>query len=259
MTYLQGKVVWVTGASSGIGRGVAIELVRRGAKVALTSRSSAELQALQLEISNLGGESLVCVADVTNQENLLSAVEKIRNSFGPIDVVVANAGTHIESHPEIEFKTDDYLKLMDINFGGMLRTFGAVVPEMLKQNKGHLVGVASLAGYRGLPRAAAYGASKAAMIHFLESARHHLEKKNIAVTIVCPGFVRTPLTDKNTFDMPFITDVQKAAKIICDGIERKADCVTFPFPFNWIISLVRLLPAFLFKPLARFVDKRAQT
>ncbi|MCB0353240.1 MAG: SDR family NAD(P)-dependent oxidoreductase [Bdellovibrionales bacterium] len=254
---MRDKRVWLTGASSGIGEGLALELARRGARVALTARSEESLAQLCDRIKKGGGDAVVCAGDVTDTVSLKRAYSALKESFGGADIVIANAGTHFETWPEREFLPDQYLDLMNINYGGMLRTFGVVLPEMTEAKKGHLVGVASLAGYRGLPRAAAYGASKAAMILFLESMRFHLESVNVAVTTVCPGFVKTPLTDKNTFSMPFLTDVESAARIICDGIERKKECITFPFPFNWFMSLVRILPNFLFKPLARAAQRKA--
>jgi short-subunit dehydrogenase len=120
---------------------------------------------------------------------------------------------------------------------------------MLLRGGGRLAPVASLAGYRGLPRAAAYGASKSALIHFLESIRFHLLPKGITISIVNPGFVKTPLTDKNDFFMPFLISSERAAKIICDGIERGKRTIAFPFPFSWIVGLGKFLPAPLYEKI----------
>lgn len=255
MTSLKEKTVWLTGASSGIGRALAVELARRGARLGLTSRSAETLDEVRSEVESAGGSAVVAPADVKDPEALKEAVSAVTEKFGALDMVIANAGTHIESWPEREFRAEEYLDLMEINYGGMLRTIEAALPAM--REPGRVVGVASLAGYRGLPRAAAYGASKSAMIHFLESTRFHLERRNIAVTIVNPGFVKTPLTDKNDFHMPFLTDADVSARIICDGLERGKDKIAFPRPFNWFLESVRILPSFLYNPLVKFLDKRA--
>ena len=144
------------------------------------------------------------------------------------------------------------MSIMQLNFGGMLYCIEAVLPGMLERKKGWIAPIASLAGYRGLPRAAAYGASKSAMIHFLESIRFHLKSKGITISIVNPGFVKSPLTDKNDFYMPFLVSASRSAEIICNGIERGKREVAFPFPFNWILKVARMLPDPIYE---RIVDR----
>jgi short-subunit dehydrogenase len=246
-----GKRVWLTGAGTGIGRAVALELAARGAICCLTARSEASLQSLRGEIESRGGKALVFTGDVTDANRMKAIAAEIEIQLGGVDILIANAGTHLFTKPE-QFDSCEYLMLMDLNYGGMLRCIEAVLPSMLKRGSGHLVGVASLAGFRGVPRAAAYGASKAAMINFLESLRFHLAPRNINVTIVNPGFVKTPLTDKNDFHMPFIVEPERAAKIICSGIARARDEISFPVPFNWAIKLMRILPYPIYK---RIMDK----
>ncbi|MGJ8637499.1 MAG: SDR family NAD(P)-dependent oxidoreductase [Phycisphaerales bacterium] len=240
-TSLQGKRIWLTGASLGIGRSVAHELAARGASVALTARNEEALDSVRHEVEDLGGKALVMPGDVTDLERMKAIVSEVQTEWGGIDILIANAGTHIESDP-LEFDTDEYLKLMDINYGGALRCIEAVIPGMLERNSGRIVGVASLAGLRGMPTAAAYSASKGAMINFMQSIRYHLQDRNIGITIVNPGFVRTPLTDKNDFHMPFLIEPEKAARIICSAIARGRSEVSFPFPFSWTIRLLRVLP-----------------
>jgi short-subunit dehydrogenase len=172
----------------------------------------------------------------------------IETAWGAIDLVIPNAGTHIFTVPE-DFNSQEYMSLMQVNFGGMLHCIEAVLPSMLMRGKGTIAPIASLAGYRGLPRAAAYGASKAAMIHFLESIRFHLKPRGLTICIVNPGFVKTPLTDKNDFRMPFLVDAPHAARIICDGIERGKREIAFPFPFNWVLKIARMLPDPLYELL----------
>ena len=239
---LQGKCVWLTGASSGIGESLAYELAQRGAKVALTARRADLLDQIVGKIRANGGEAYSFPGDVLNLEEMKALVDTIESKVGPIDVAIPNAGTHLFSKPE-QFNSAEYLSIMQLNFGGVLHCLEAVIPRMLQRGRGSLAPVASLAGYRGLPRAAAYGASKSALIHFLESIRFHLKPKGLTISIVNPGFVKTPLTDKNDFFMPFLISSEKAAKIICDGIERGKRAIAFPSPFSWIVGLGRFLPA----------------
>ena len=243
-----GKRVWLTGASQGIGRAVALELASQGATCALTSRDEEKLQALGAEVVQRGGKVLLLSGDVTDLDRMNAIADEIEAKLGGIDILIANAGTHRFTKPEA-FDSKEYLTLMDLNYGGMLRCIEAVLPAMLKRGSGHIVGVASLAGFRGVPRAGAYGASKAAAINFLESLRFHLVPKGIDVTVVNPGFVRTPLTDKNDFKMPFLTEPDRAAKIICSGIARRKNDVSFPIPFSWIVKTLRILPLWLYNAI----------
>lgn len=245
---LQNACVWLTGASSGIGEALAHELVKRGARVALTARRAEVLEQLAAEIRRSGGDVQCFPGDVQNLEQMKVIVGEIEQRMGPIDLAIPNAGTHIFTVPE-EFNSKEYINLMNLNFGGTLHCVEAVLPGMLRRGHGALAPVASLAGYRGLPRAAAYGASKSAMIHFFESVRFHLVRKGIVISIVNPGFVKTPLTDRNDFKMPFLVDATRAARIICDGIERGKREIAFPFPFNIVLKIARILPAPLYETL----------
>jgi short-subunit dehydrogenase len=243
---LKGACVWLTGASSGIGEALAFELVRRGARVAITARRGDLLSGIVEKIRQQGGIAESFPGDVQDLEQMKALVVEIEQRMGAIDIAIPNAGTHIFTVPE-QFNSKEYLSLMDLNFGGTLHCVEAVLPGMLQRGRGVLVPVASLAGYRGLPRAAAYGASKAAMIHFFESIRFHLVRHAIQISIVNPGFVKTPLTDRNDFSMPFIVDAARAARIICDGVERGKREIAFPFPFNLALKVARMLPAPLYE------------
>jgi short-subunit dehydrogenase len=245
---IKDSCVWVTGASSGIGEALTVELVKRGAKVAITARRGEVLESLRQSLGDRAGQVACFAGDVRNLDEMKRMVAEIEARFGPIDIAIPNAGTHTFTVPE-EFNSKEYLDLMELNFGGMLHCIEAVLPGMIRRRQGAIAPVASLAGYRGLPRAAAYGASKSAMIHFLESIRFHLVRKGITISIVNPGFVKTPLTDKNDFRMPFLVDAVQAARIICDGIERGKREIAFPFPFNWVLKVARMLPAPLYEAL----------
>jgi short-subunit dehydrogenase len=255
MNDMKDQNVWLTGASMGIGHALALELADRGAVSVLTARSEEKLQELQVAIEARGGRAIIKPGDVTDLDAMKRIAAEAVEELGRIDVLIANAGTHLFTVPEA-FDTAEYLGLMDLNYGGMLRCVEAVLPGMLERKSGRIVGVASLAGLRGLPRAAAYSASKSAMISFLQSIRFHLADHNVKVTIVNPGFVRTPLTDKNDFHMPFLIDADKAARIICSGIARGRNDVSFPIPFNWTIQFMRVIPYPLYNWLMTRVWKR---
>lgn len=245
---LKDQVIWLTGASSGIGEALAYELGRRGAKLALTARRADVLGKLVSAINAEGGIAKAFPGDVMNVDQLRAIVTDAQKALGPIDTVVANAGTHIPSKLE-HFNSSEYLELMNVNYGGMLRTFEAVLPGMKERRRGLVVGVASMAGYRGFPEAAAYGASKSAMITFLQSLRFHMKPIGIAVSIINPGFVKTPLTDKNDFHMPFLISAERAARIMCRAIERQQRECTFPWPFNWLLKLMSVLPDVVYERL----------
>lgn len=254
---IKGARIWITGASSGIGQALAIELARCGACVGLTSRREEQLQEVADQVTAAGGQAFLLPGDVTDRAAMKKIAGKFRDAAGGLDVLIANAGTHRFTEPQ-QFDVDAYMHLMELNFGGVLNCMDAVLPIMRAQGQGHIVGVASLAGYRALPRAAAYGASKAALIHFLESTRFHLEHESIDVTVVNPGFVRTPLTDKNDFHMPFLMDADRAARTIRIGIERGKKEITFPCPFNWTIKLLRIIPMPLYIRIMQAIWKRTR-
>jgi len=256
MAYFQGKRVWLTGASYGIGRALALELASRGATLGLTARSVDKLHSLRDELRATGADALALPGDVTDPDALAGIVTQMRDAWGAVDILIANAGTHVFTEPDQTFDAEEYLGLMDLNYGGVLRCIQAVLPGMLERGSGQIVGVASLAGHRALPRAAAYGASKSALHHFLDSIRFHLAEHGLAVTVVSPGFVKTPLTDKNDFHMPFLIEADKAARVICDGIAKRKDHVSFPIPFNWTIALMRIIPWPIYKFIMRRVWKR---
>jgi short-subunit dehydrogenase len=241
MTKLAGKRVWLTGASMGIGRALALELAERGAVSILTARNEETLNEVRRDVEARGGRVLVKPGDVTDPDRMKAITAEIEDELDGIDVLIANAGTHLFTKHD-SFDAAEYLALMDINYGGTLRCIEAVLPGMLQRKAGRIVGIASLAGLRGVPRAAAYSASKGALINFLQSIRFHLLEHDVQVTIVNPGFVRTPLTDKNDFRMPFLMDADRAAHIICSGIERGKKNLAFPIPFSWTIQLMRIIP-----------------
>ncbi len=244
-------MVWLTGASSGIGAALAKELLRRGATLAISARRLDLLEKIADEAPSNRCKAFPC--DVTNLENTMAAAHSIRTHFNtPIDIIIANAGTYTPTDPK-NFDSSSYASLMSTNYLGTLHAIQAVLPEMIKNTSGTIAVVASLVGYRGLPHAAAYGASKAAIINFFESIRFHLKSHNIKVSIINPGFVKTPLTDKNNFYMPFIVSPEMAAIKICNGLEADQHEITFPLPLNWIVWCGKFLPSRLYQFLVDFM------
>jgi len=247
---LQGSRVWLTGASSGIGAALVPALARRGARVAVSARRGELLESLAAEWRRGGADILVAPVDVTNRDAVIETAHRIEEAWGGIDLAVLNAGGHTPPSGH-GFDTSQFVHVMTLNYFGVLYGIEAALPGMLRRGRGHIAGVASVAGYRGLPTAAAYGASKAALIHALESIRFDLEPRGIMVTIVNPGFIRTPLTDKNRFHMPFLMEVDRAAGIIVAGLEHGRKEIHFPRVFSSILKLARVLPYPLYERIVR--------
>jgi short-subunit dehydrogenase len=232
---LTGARIWVTGASTGIGAALARELADRGARVAVSARNADQLAEVA------GDRMAVVPVDVTDRAATVAAGEAVRQTLGGLDVVVANAGTWSRFHVE-PWDSDLFAEHLQINVMGAVHTFEAVVPQMLAAGRGRLVGVASIAGYRGLPGAEAYNAGKAALISLLESLRGSLAPRGIVVQTVNPGFVRTRMTDRNQFPMPFRVEVDAAARTIADGIARDKAEIVFPLPMALLMKTARLVP-----------------
>ena len=232
---LNGKVSWVVGASSGIGAAAARELTRRGATVAVSARRREELEEVA------GEEMLAIPADVTDVSSIAAASMRIREQLGPIDVAILSAGYWKPMDPA-HWDTEVFDRHIQVNLTGMSNAIAAVLPGMLRRRSGTIAGIASVAGYRGLAGAEAYGATKAAQINLLESLRVHLARTGVQVTTVCPGFVRTDLTASNRFPMPFIIEADHAARSICDGLERERTEIVFPARMALLMKAARLVP-----------------
>ena len=229
----------ITGASSGIGLHLARELATRGYTLALLARRAELLEQLQRE---LGPNHVAIACDVADNAAVHDAVRSAEERLGgTFDVAVANAGVSIPGHAT-KFKLDDAERVIKVNVLGMMYLFDAVIPAMVERRSGRFAGVASIAGLRGLPTAGPYSASKAAMHAFLEAARIELKPYGVSVTTVNPGFVATPMTEKNRFRMPFILQPDRAARIIADGIEAGRRVVEFPWQMGKFMRLMRLVP-----------------
>ena len=232
---LNGKVAWVIGGSSGIGAAVARELICRGATVAVSARRKEQLQDVAC------GDMLVLPADVTDAASLAAAATRVRQELGPIDLTVLSAGYWKQMDPA-DWDTDVFDQHIRVNLTGMSNAIAAVLPAMLQRRSGTIAGIASVAGYRGLAGAEAYGATKAAQINLLESLRVHIARTGVHVTTICPGFVRTDLTAGNPFPMPFIIEADQAARSICDGLERERTEIAFPTPMALLMKTARFVP-----------------
>ncbi len=232
---IAGSRIWVTGASSGIGAALARELERRGGQVAVSARRKDKLD----EVAD--GRMHVEPVDVTDKDAMLAAAESIRTALGGIDAVVLNAGAWDQVKVD-NWDSEVFRKHFDVNLMGLVHGVEAVLPPMLAAKSGMIVGIASVAGYRGLPNSEAYGATKAAQINMLESLRTDLRKRGVLVQTVCPGFVKTDLTESNSFPMPFIITAEQAATAIADGMEKGKAEVVFPLPMMALMKLARLIP-----------------
>jgi len=231
--------IWITGASSGIGEACAKEFVARGARVAVSARRESSLRRIA---DSLGRDRVLPIPlDVTSLEQNRAAVRSIVRGFGGIDLAFFNAGTW-EITDLDSFDSAVFEGMMAVNYLGMVKGIEAVLPELRRSPRPHLIGMSSSVALRGLPRAEAYCASKAAVRSMLQALRCQLSPLGIPVTVVMPGFVRSPLTDKNDFAMPFLMETDKAARIIVDGIARRKPEIRFPKRFLATLRLLSVLP-----------------
>ena len=244
------KVIFLTGASSGIGEGVALELAKRGATLGLLARRGAELQDLASRCEAAGGPARVYAVDVTDSDAVHSAAEKLVQEFGRIDVLIANAGIGGNNSETRSLQPDAVKKVIDINLLGAANAVHAVLPAMLKNGSGQLVAISSLAGFRGLPKSAAYSASKAGMTAFFESVRLDVQHQGVDVTIIQPGFIKTPLTAGRQNKMPFLMELEDAVRLIVRAIERKKKFAAFPWQLATIVRAGKVFPAWLYDRVA---------
>ena len=228
----------MTGASSGIGAALVRELTARGCRVGASARRADRLAQVAAEC---GDAVLAVPADVTDREGMLAAAAAIDERFGPIELAVLNAGLGGRMAPG-SWDSALLRRQFDTNVMGTVHGIEAVLPGMRRRQAGAIVGLASVAGYRGLPRSEGYGATKAAQIHMLESLRIDLRPDGIEVITVCPGWVRTELTANNSFPMPFMLEADDAARRICRGIEKGKAEIVFPLPMMLGMKAVRLVP-----------------
>ncbi|WP_160715937.1 SDR family NAD(P)-dependent oxidoreductase [Halodesulfovibrio sp. MK-HDV] len=243
------QTIWLTGATSGIGEALVSRCLAGGKRVAITARNVQKLYDMANRL-NAGDQLVLVPADVSNEEELQQAYERVREIMGVPDLVMANAGTHLNM-PASKITLEKCRHLFEVNLYGSVATLLVALPDMLERGSGHLVGVGSLSSYRGLPLAAAYGATKSGLNNFLQSLRFDVETYGLTVTAVNPGFVKTPLTDLNAYPMPFIISSERAAEYIWKGLAKKKMEIHFPPIFSWSCKLLRILPYPVYHALVR--------
>ncbi|MFY9620048.1 MAG: SDR family NAD(P)-dependent oxidoreductase [Pyrinomonadaceae bacterium] len=255
MSFWSDKVVLITGASSGIGRGLALELARRGAKLGLVARRKAILDEIVIEIatgknSEQSANVLAIPADVQDAESMRAAAARLESEFGRVDVLIANAGIGA-SNDAAELDAAILAEVINVNVLGAANSVAAVVPGMVKRGSGHLVVISSLAAYRGLPKSAAYCASKAAVSSMFESLRLDLKPHRIDVTIIHPGFIKTPLTAGRKAKLPWLQELDPAVKKIVTAIEKRKKSYAFPWQLATIVRAGLIMPNAMYDWISR--------
>ena len=245
------RLVWITGASTGIGRDVALKLAARGCIVAASARSADQLAELAAQSPNIRPFPL----DVTDRVAVGATVDSIERELGPIDLALLNAGVWHQMG-STEFDVAKIEQSMAVNYFGLIYALEALLPRLLDRKGGHIAMVASVAGWVGLPRAIAYAPTKAAAICLAQSLKPDLDRFGIHTTVINPGFVDTPMTKSNTFPMPFLMSVDDAANRIIAGLEKRRFHIAFPWQLVFILALARRAPYsilfyFLRKMMAR--------
>ncbi len=239
-----GRIAVITGASSGIGWALARALAAQGCKVGLVARRREQLAALAAEIEKSGGIAAYAVGDVSERQQALDSIHEVAGRLGPVDLLVANAGVGAPTTVE-PLNVGDVEKMFRVNVLGVVYSLEAVLPQMLERRSGHLAAVSSLAAYKGLPGESGYTASKAAVNVFMDGLRVQLRSKGVAVTTICPGFVKTPMTEVNEFKMPFLMSAEQAAERIVAALKRKRKVYNFPWQLAFMMKLSRWAPDWL--------------
>ena len=244
-------VVWITGASSGLGEALARRMARAGWRVAVSARNADKLAELERSATVGPGSIHVVPLDVTDAAATAAAIARIEDELGPIDQAVLNAGTHIPVRAAA-LEIADFRALVDLNLMGTVHCLAPLLARMTGRGSGRIAVVASVAGYRGLPTSAAYGMTKAGLINLAEALKPELDGLGVTLQIVNPGFVRTPLTDRNPFPMPFLMEVDDAAAALQRGLRSERFEIVFPRRFAYLMKVLRWLPA----PLAFALTRR---
>ena len=232
--------VFITGASGGLGAAFAQYYAEQGATVGLFARRRALLDALAAALPP--GRAVVYEGDVRDADSLRSAGSDFIARFGSPDVVIANAGISRGALTDHEEDLATFRVVLDTNVVGLVHTFAPFVAAMRTAGRGALVGIASIAGFRGLPGSGAYSASKAAAIAYLESLRIELRGSGVDVLTICPGYIRTPMTARNPYPMPFLLEADIAARRIVRAIERRRRFYVLPWPMAIVGGVLRILP-----------------
>lgn len=242
MGYWTNKVVMITGASSGIGKGLALDLSARGARIGLLARREELLKEVVTEIESRNSKAVAATADVRHAQAIRAAADRFRKELGPIDVLIANAGIST-AEDAVQLTPEKAAEVIGVNLLGAVNSVAAVVSEMVERGHGRLVAISSLAGYRGLPKSAPYCASKAALSAYFESVRIDLRNTGVGVTIIHPGFIKTPLTaGRVARKMPYLMELDDAVKKIVSAIEQGKKSYAFPWQLATAVRAGMLMP-----------------
>lgn len=242
--------VFITGASSGLGRGLALELAAPGTRIGLAARRAELLDELVLAVQAKGAEARRFVLDVTDHEATERAAQDYLAWASRIDCVIANAGIGETSRRQ-RVQAERVAEVFAVNTVGVTNTLLPFLPAMKEQKSGTLVAVGSVAGHRALPGSASYSASKAAVHTFMDALRMELVGSGVHAMTICPGFVRTPMTDKNRFDMPFLLECDEACRLMVRSIERKDRTYTFPWQMRLVSGVLKVAPEWVLRRAAR--------
>lgn len=245
------RTVWLTGASSGIGRELALQLAQAGHRTIISARNSDALQ----ELAQLHSQQLIPLnVDMADAASLAQAKNRLTELAPVLDLVILNAGT-CEYLDNGDIDLELVQRVMNVNFAGTVNAAAIAIPLLEQSTQPTLYVVSSQVTTLPLTRSGAYGASKAALEYFFRCLRIDLMKKNIFIGIIRPGFVKTPLTDKNNFSMPWLWRADKAAAYILQGIDKKRGEIYFPRALHWILSLLSFMPHVLWASLSQFMQK----
>lgn len=250
---LDRPVAWITGAGSGIGRALTLQLVKDGWRVVVSGRREQVL----LELCALAPDFIEAAPlDITDPKAVQNVVDLILHKYGSLQLAVLNAGTYFKDSVAT-FNLEQAQQMVEVNLSGTLNCLHALMPEMIKKQSGHIAILSSVAGYTGLPGGAVYGATKSALMCLAQSLYPELKQNHVKLTVINPGFVATPLTDKNDFPMPFIMTPDAAAQVITKGLRAGKFEIAFPLRLVWLLKILSLLPHSLrFYLTAKMLPKR---
>jgi len=245
---MAGEVVWITGASSGIGREVALRLAREGHRVAASARNAEQLGTLAVACETSAGSITAFPLDVRDAGAASETFKAIEAALGPVERAIFGAASYHQVEAA-DFRAEDFARDVQVNVLGVANCLEPVMRAMIERRRGRLAIISSVAGYRGLPSAAYYGATKAALINLAEALKFDLDRYGVRIQLIDPGFVRTPMTAKNRFAMPFLLEPEDAAARIVRGLSGSGFEITFPKRFTYLLKVLRCLPYRVYFPL----------
>ncbi len=234
----------ITGASSGLGAALAEHYARPNVTIGILGRNQDRLDAVATKCRAKGAEVISGLVDITDTDKVMLWLKRF-DSAHPIDLIIANAGVSGGTEGGVLESDDQVRNIFETNINGVLNTIQPVIPLMKTRKSGQVAIISSLAGIRGLPSAPAYSASKAAVKTYGEGLRGNLSEHNIGVSVICPGYIKTPMTDVNNFPMPFMMMPEQAAETIANGIAKNKGRVAFPLPLYAVLWLMNVLPSFV--------------